>query len=151
MKSEQYKSVVIKSFIGPIKLKFDTTSSQLMNFIKSERSGHKKSRRKYESLQLLEKFTNRLEKIATFIENHEEYVNKYREIYRSDDSDWRDWLQTVNFAKVEQLAIAYNVIDNADVFDLSSQGARILDDIIQSYNRMIENIFKDTITVDLLS
>ena len=150
MQSEQFKFVVLKSYINPIKLKFETTSSQLFKFISNERTGSSKGKKKFETCQLLEKFNDRLEKIAGFIDKHEDYVKKYVEIYSHDDSDWRDWLQSVNFIKVEKLSIAYNVIDNADVFDLSSQGSRALDDILKSYGRLIENIFKDTITVRFL-
>lgn len=147
MNSESFKAKVIKSYINPIKLKFETTSSNLLKFISNKRSGSSKSKKKYDTCQLLEKFNNRLEKIAAFIDKHEGYVKKYSFIYSFNDLDWRDWLQSVNFTKVEKLSIAYNVIDNADVFDLSPQGSRTLDDIIQSYGRLIEDIFKDTITV----
>jgi hypothetical protein len=150
MKSEQFRSMVLKSYINPIKLKFETTSSQLFKFISSGRTGSSKGKKKFETCQLLEKFNDRLEKIAGFIDKHEEYVKKYVEIYSYDDSDWRDCLQTVNFIKVEKLSTAFTVIDNADVFDLTTQGTRALDDIIQSYGRLIENIFKETITVRMI-
>ena len=147
MKSEQFRAIGLKSYMNAIKLKFETTSSQLIKFISSGRTGSSKGKKKFETLHLVEKFNDRLEKIAGFIDKHEEYVKKYSEIYSFDDSDWRDCLQSVNFIKVEKLSTAFMVIDNADVFDLTTQGTRALDDIIQSYGRLIENIFKETITV----
>ena len=151
MGAETYRNVILKNFMSQIKLKFETTSGTLLNFIKGEKLPFARRGRKLEMNQLLDKFNNRLEKISAFMETHEAYVKKYLSIYKYEDSDWRDWLQQVNFTKVEELTLAYNVINNTDVYDLTPQGVRSLDDIQKMYNSRIEKIFKQTIHVSRLN